>query len=275
MLDIYDIPAVDYVCAEDTIPDIGEIETVLASDPDISHVACVHCETTSGILNPVEQIGELVNKAGKVYFIDSMSAFGGIPFRLQTSRADFLVSSSNKCIQGIPGFSFVICNKESLLKTKGLAKTLSLDLFSQWQGLENNGQFRFTPPTHTMLAFRQALQELFEEGGVNGRFLRYQKNNAGLISGMKRMGFKPYLSDEVQSPIITSFRYPKHANFDFEQFYQRLAEQHCIIYPGKLTHADCFRIGNIGHLFEEDIERLLKTIAEVIQQMSIDLPLKS
>ena len=230
-------------------------------------MAVVHCETTTGIFNPIKSIGQLVNKYGKTFIVDAMSSFGGVPLDIHESRIDFLISSSNKCIEGVPGFSFVISNRDELKKAKGQARSLTMDLYAQWEGLEKNGQFRFTPPTHSIVAFHQALKELEEEGGVEARSNRYRKNYETLVNGMREMGFKEYLANDLQGWIITSFLYPENNSFDFEEFYSRLNTRNFIIYPGKLSEANCFRIGNIGQIFKEDVKGLLEAIAEVKAEM--------
>jgi 2-aminoethylphosphonate-pyruvate transaminase len=244
----------------------------IAIDSKISHVAVVHCETTTGILNPVAELGAIVREAGRTFIVDAMSSFGAIPLDLEKSKIDYLISSANKCIQGVPGFSFVLARREKLEASKGLARTLSLDLWEQWKGLENDGQFRFTPPTHTLLAFGAALDELDREGGVAGRERRYAANQKLLVTRMKEMGFVPYLEPAVQSPIITAYHYPPHPNFNFEKFYSRLSDLGMVIYPGKLTAVECFRLGNIGDLFEEDINALLDSIGKVLSNMKIPVP---
>ena len=235
---------------------------------DITHVAGVHCETTTGILNPIAEIGEIVERAGAVYIVDAMSSFGAIPVDLAASRIDFLISSANKCIEGVPGFGFVLARRARLLEAKGLARSLSLDLHAQWAGLEADGQFRFTPPTHALLAFHKALLELEAEGGVAGRAERYRANRTALVRGMAEMGFEPYLSPDDLSYIITTFRYPADQHFSFEEFYQRLSQLGFVIYPGKLTAEPCFRIGTIGRLTPADIEGLLAAIRGVMDEMA-------
>lgn len=258
--------------AENQIVDSLAVQRQLATDPAITHVAVVHCETTTGILNPVEAIGKLVHSTGRTFIVDAMSSFGAIPLSLAAAQIDFLISSANKCIEGVPGFSFVLVRKEKLETCKGQARTLSLDLFEQWRGLEANGQFRFTPPTHTLLAFAQALRELDAEGGVAGRAMRYQANHAALVAGMTALGFKVYLPPENQSWIITAFHYPGDAAFRFEDFYRRLAERGMVIYPGKLGQVACFRIGNIGRLTAADIQQLLDAVEAVLQSMNVAVP---
>ena len=271
MAKVLRIEAIPLVFEENCLPDLEKIEATLASDKGITQVAVVHCETTTGIINPIREIGEIVHKYGRVYFVDAMSSFGAIPTSLSDCHIDYLVSSANKCIEGVPGFAFAIARTSTLLATEGFARSLSLDLLSQWKGLESNGQFRFTPPTHALLAFRQALRELNEEGGVEGRAARYHRNYETLIAGMREMGFVEYLPRLFQGKIITSFRYPEHPNFSFEEFYQRLNERHYVIYPGKVSNADCFRIGNIGRIFESDVRDLLGAIRETIKEMGVEL----
>ena len=247
-----------------------EIERALASDPSFTHAAVVHCETSTGIINPVREIGEAVRRHRRSYIVDAMSSFGGIPLNMSTCGIDYLISSANKCIQGVPGFAFVLARRKALLSTAGFARSLSLDLWAQWKGLENNGQFRFTPPTHTLLAFHQALKELEEEGGVESRAARYRANCEILLRGMRELGFEEYLRPEVQGYIITSFRYPGHP-VKFETFYERLNEKGYVIYPGKTSKADCFRIGNIGHIFPDDIRRLLIAVRQTLNEMGVEL----
>ena len=256
---------------ENTTPDLGEIENTLKTDGKITNVAVVHCETTTGIINPIREIGEFVVKSGAKYFVDAMSSFGAVPVNLAECNIDYLVSSANKCIEGVPGFSFVLCKISSLKETVGYARSLSFDLLSQYQGLEKNGQFRFTPPTHVLAAFRQALAELEAEGGVTGRAERYRKNYETLIAGMRQMGFREYIKPEDQGYIITSFLYPDDPNFSFEKFYESLNQKDYVIYPGKVSDANCFRIGNIGRIFEADIKALLAAIAETITEMGVKL----
>jgi 2-aminoethylphosphonate-pyruvate transaminase len=244
----------------------------LAEDPALTHVAVVHCETTTGILNPVEEIGKLVSEAGRVFIVDAMSSFGAVPLSLAAARVDFLISSANKCVEGVPGFSFVLARRRPLEDCEGNARTLSLDLFEQWRGLETNGQFRFTPPTHAILAFAQALRELEAEGGVAGRARRYQANHTALMAGMRALGFEPFLAPEHQGWIITAFHAPGDAAFRFEDFYQRLAARGMVIYPGKLGRVPCFRIGNIGRLTTSDIRALLEALDAILRAMNLSVP---
>lgn len=249
------------------VVEIAENTKIRAEDVIIregfTHVAVIHCETTTGILNPIEEIGEKAAASGAVYIVDAMSSFGAIPIDLASARIDFLIASANKCIEGVPGFGFILASRAALESCKGQARTLSLDLHAQWAGLEHDGQFRFTPPTHVLLAFRQALRELEQEGGIAARARRYSRNHARLMRGMRDLGFEPYLAESDQSCIITSFRYPSGSGFRFEHFYSQLSDRGFVIYPGKLSGAACFRIGTIGRVSEPDITRLLAAIEEV------------
>ncbi len=256
---------------ENLRPNLNDIEDALTNDKAITNVAVVHCETTTGIINPIAEIGELVSKFGKRYFVDAMSSFGAVSLNLADSQIDYLVSSANKCIEGVPGFSFAVARREALLETEGYARSVSLDLLAQLKGLEKNGQFRFTPPTHALLAFEQALAELWQEGGVAGRGARYKNNYDTLVAGMRQIGFTEYLNPADQGYIITSFRYPNHPNFTFEDFYERLNAKDFVIYPGKVSNADCFRIGNIGRIFAADVCSLLAAIRETLAEMGVKL----
>jgi 2-aminoethylphosphonate-pyruvate transaminase len=256
---------------EDTPNDIAALDLVLARDTKITHVAMVHCETTTGILNPVDEAGRIVKRHGRSFVVDAMSSFGSIPIDLRAAGIDYLVSSPNKCLEGVPGFSFVICRRAALLACEGNARSLSLDLLGQLKGFEKNGQFRYTPPTHSILAFEQALIELDQEGGIAARGRRYRNNQETLVSGMEELGFRPFLDPAVQSFIITSFHYPDDPRFTFDAFYRKLSEKGFIIYPGKISQADTFRIGSIGRIFESDIRSLLAAVAETLHELGIKL----
>jgi 2-aminoethylphosphonate-pyruvate transaminase len=250
--------------------DPAQARQALARDGTITHVGTIHCETSTGIMNPVREIGEVVKEQGCVFIVDAMSSFAGMPMGVGSWGIDFLVSSANKCVQGVPGFGFVLARRELLLEAGDRARSLSLDLVSQWKGLEGDGQFRFTPPTHVLLAFWQALEELDREGGIGGRAARYAANQKVLLEGMKELGFDTYLPPEHQSHIITSFRFPRHRNFDFSRFYHRLSQRGFVIYPGKVSDADCFRIGTIGHIFPEDLKALVAAVRQTLNDMQID-----
>ena len=242
-------------------PDQLRLKRALARDPQISHVAVVHCETTTGMLNPVEELGDIVKSYRRTFIVDAMSSFGGIPMDMAELGADFLISSANKCIQGVPGFGFVIAARSCLEECRDRATSLSLDLYDQWRTMEEQqGKWRFTSPTHTVRAFAQALKELDAEGGINARFRRYTENHRILVEGMRRLGFACLLDDRDQSPIITAFLSPAHPDYRFERFYENLKTVGFVIYPGKVTDRDTFRIGNIGDIHPADMHRLLTAV---------------
>jgi 2-aminoethylphosphonate-pyruvate transaminase len=244
-------------------PDPDDIGEALGNDPAITHVAMVHCETTTGILNPIEEAARVVKAHGKTFIVDAMSSFGGIPIDMSALGVDYLISSSNKCVQGVPGFSFVIARRSELEKCEGNAHSLCLDLYDQWREMDEGGKWRFTSPTHVVRAFLEALSELREEGGIPARWARYRENQRILSEGMRVLGFRPLLPESVQSPIITSFLYPT-PNFNFKSFYQAVKRAGFVIYPGKISQAPTFRIGNIGDVHPSDINRLLGAIENIL-----------
>ncbi len=250
--------------AEDEEPDLQLLEQLIDEDPFITHIAMVHCETTSGILNPVREIADIAQRLGKIFMLDAMSSFGGIPIDMARDHIDILISSSNKCIQGVPGFGFVIARKKLLEISRSNARSHALDLYDQWKTMEEQyGKWRFTSPTHTVRAFYQALLELELEGGVAARYQRYSDNHATLVDGMEKLGYRCFLPQGIQSPIITSFYYPEQLSFSFERFYDALKSHGFVIYPGKVTTASTFRIGNIGNVYPDDIRRLLHAISTI------------
>ncbi len=250
-------------------PDPKEIERILAEDPSITHVSMVHSETTSGILNDVESVGRVVKKAGKTFIVDAMSSFGGVYIPLKEWGIDFLISSANKCIQGVPGFSFILARRDKLTESKGKARSLSLDLYDQWKGMEDgNGKWRFTSPTHVVLAFDKAMEELDCEGGIKARHKRYEDNQKLLVQLLGMLGFKPYLSQDVQGPIITSFYYPEGAKFKFKKMYDYIKERGYVLYPGKVMEADTFRVGNIGEIYADDIRKLAGIMDDFLKEES-------
>lgn len=268
---IHKLNTIELEFPENEIPDIETVEETLKKHENITHMTVVHCETTTGILNPIKEIGQLAKAYNKVYFVDSMSAYGAIPTDLKESNIDYLVSSANKNIEGIPGFSYILARTEELMKCKDISRTLTLNLYAQWEGLEKNGQFRFTPPIQSMLAFHQALQELKMEGGVAARYQRYKNNHKILNDGMRELGFKEYIKPELQAPIISTYYNPEHPNYDFEKMYQLFNDAGIVIYPGKTTKAECFRIGSIGRVFEEDIHFLLDTMKRIMIKMDLNI----
>ena len=256
--------------AEDTPVDPGLLEETLKRDPAITHVAAVYCETTSGILNPLAEIAERVAAQGRRLLIDAMSAFGALPLDCREIPFDALVASSNKCLEGAPGVGYCIAPQAALAETEGNSPSLSLDLHDQWRAMQKNGQWRFTPPTHVLLAFDQALNEFDREGGVEGRGGRYRENCDILVAGMRALGFKPLLPDHLQAPIIVTFHTPKNPKFDFDAFYDGLRQRGYVIYPGKLTVADSFRIGCIGHLDAVQMNGALAAVRDTLDALGIE-----
>ena len=245
------------------------LDAALSDDRDIAYVAAVHCETTSGILNPIAAIAEVTARHRRGLIIDSMSAFGAIPLAGAELNFDALVASSNKCLEGVPGLAFAILREQVLADCEGNAHSLSLDLHAQWRGLLANGQWRFTPPTHVLAAFDQALREHEAEGGVEGRNARYSENCRILIEGMRRLGFETLLGDEVQAPIIVTFLMPADPGFDFARFYDALSDRGFVIYPGKLTVADSFRIGCIGQVGPKQMHQVLSVIESTLGELGV------
>ena len=257
--------------AEDVPVDTAKLDTTLDSDPDITHVVVVHCETTSGILNPIKEVSEIVARHQRSLLIDSMSAFGALPVDATEIQFDAVVASSNKCLEGAPGMGFCVARESALAKTEGNSPSLVLDLYEQWRAMEKNRQWRFTPPTHVLLAFDQALTEYEAEGGVQGRGGRYRANCDYLVAGMRAMGFKTLLPDELQAPIIITFHMPTNPEFDFNAFYDGLKNQGYVIYPGKLTVADSFRMGCIGRLDQQHMQGALDAVKRILNQFGIDM----
>ncbi|MCH7930003.1 MAG: 2-aminoethylphosphonate--pyruvate transaminase [Proteobacteria bacterium] len=255
---------------EDVPNDPAALDSALAADGGVTHVAVIHCETTSGMLNPLAEVATVTARHGRSLIIDAMSAFGAIPLDAREIPFDALVASSNKCLEGVPGMGFAIIREQALAKAAGNAHSLSLDLHHQWTAMEGNGQWRFTPPTHVIAAFDQALTEHAAEGGVAGRGARYRRNREVLVEGMRALGFATMLPDRLQAPIIVTFHTPADPNFDFETFYDHLRARGYAIYPGKLTVADSFRIGCIGRIDEDDIRGVLAAIEEALGEMGVD-----
>ena len=254
----------------DYLPPRGEeVSQILSNDLDITHVVAVHCETSSGILNPIEEISAATYKAGKKLLVDSMSAFGAIPVEPDKIKYEAIVSSANKCIEGVPGFGFILARKSALEAAKGNSHSLCLDLHDQWSHMNKTGQWRYTPPTHALAAFLVALEAHRKEGGVSGRGARYTKNRDTLVTGMRSIGFETLLSERWLSPIIVTFFCPKDPLFDFTQFYDLMKSQGFIIYPGKLTVVESFRIGCIGQMDDQTMLKVVDAANESLQKMGV------
>ena len=254
---------------EDTPPSVSDLDKALVSDPTITHVLVVHCETTSGILNPIESIANTVASHGRRLLIDAMSAFGAIPLSAKTVPFDAVIASSNKCLEGVPGLGFAIIRREALEAAAGNSHSLSLDLHDQWVNMENTKQWRFTPPTHVIAALDKAIEQFDAEGGVAGRFARYSANCCILTEGMRELGFETLLPDNLQAPIIVTFKMPSDPAFEFSSFYDQVKDRGYVLYPGKLTVAPSFRIGCIGHLGADEIRHALKVVEDVLNNMGV------
>ena len=251
-------------------PRASEVAAALEADPAISHVVVVHCETSSGILNPIKEISDTVYQAGRKLLIDSMSAFGALPVESDAIKYEAIVASANKCIEGVPGFGFVIGRKSELELAKGRSHSLSLDVHAQWAHMNKTGQWRFTPPTHVVAAFMEALRLHKEEGGVAGRGRRYTENRDVLVKGMRDIGFETLLTEPWLSPIIVTFFNPDHAAFEFQKFYDAMKQRGFIIYPGKLTVVDSFRIGCIGHMDGAIMQQVVDAARDVLVELGVD-----
>lgn len=239
------------------------VERALSQGSVLTHVALVHCETTSGLLNPLAALAAVVARQKRAFIVDAMSSFGALPLDLRETPISALVASSNKCLEGVPGIAFALVERCAIERAKGVAPSLSLDLHDQWCGFEANGQWRFTPPVQVVAALVKALRSLEAAGGPAARLERYRENYRILVDGMTNLGFRLFLDKRIQAPIIVTFRSPADPHFRFDDFYTALAARGFIIYPGKLTKAQSFRIGCIGALEREDFRRLIAAIGEL------------
>jgi len=250
--------------------DLDKLEMILKKDKDISCIAATHHETTVGILNPIKEIGEISKRNGKILIVDTISSFAGVPIDIKKFNIDFMMSTSNKCIQGMAGVAFIICKKSALENLKIIKpRSYYLDLFSQYESLEKNNQTRFTPPVQVIYALKQAIRELFEEGLAN-RINRYKENYQVLKEGITKLGFKFLMGDDIiESNILTTIYYLNHPNFDFTILHDKLYERGFTIYPGKITNLNTFRIAVMGAIDKTDIIHFLKNLEEVLIEMKI------
>jgi len=254
----------------DYLPPRGaEIARLLDADPTISHVIAVHCETSSGILNPLAEISDIVAARGRKLLIDSMSALGALPVDVREIQFEAMASSANKCIEGVPGFGFVLCRRSELKDSRGRSHSLALDVFDQWDYMEKTGQWRFTPPTHSLAAFSKALELHAAEGGAPGRLARYQKNCQTLVQTMRAAGFVTLLEEPWLSPIIVTFFNPSDPAFDFTRFYDLLKQRGFIIYPGKLTQVASFRMGCIGAFDHHIMRAAAEAAKDALDEMQV------
>jgi 2-aminoethylphosphonate-pyruvate transaminase len=249
--------------------DLARIDAALKADKTITHVAQVHCETGTGILNPLPEIAAIVAAHGRGLIVDAMSSFGAIPIDAAALRFDALIAASGKCLEGVPGMGFVIARRSALERSAGNSSSLAMDLLDQWQYLQKTGQWRFTPPTHVLAALHAAISQYKAQGGLNARRARYTENCAALISGMRALGFKTFLPDELQAPIIVTFHAPPDPRYRFPEFYRRVRERGFILYPGKLTAVETFRVGCIGAIGPDTLRRAVAAIAETVREMGV------
>ncbi len=250
--------------------DPARIDAALAADPRITHVAQVHCETGTGILNPLPQIAAVVAKHGRRLIVDAMSSYGAIPIDARTLAFDALIAASGKCLEGVPGMGFIIGRRSALEASAGNTASLAMDLLEQWQYMQKTGQWRFTPPTHVLAALRAAVDQYKAQGGQPARLARYTDNCNTLVNGMRKLGLVTFLPDSLQAPIIVTFHSPPDPAYDFKEFYRRVRERGFILYPGKLTSVDTFRVGCIGAIDSSAIEQAVAAVADVLREMGVN-----
>lgn len=263
--------SVELPIPEDQPATAALIEAALLRDPSITHVAQVHCETGAGVLNPLPEIAALCARLGKGLIVDAMSSFGALEIDARTMPFDALVAATGKCIEGVPGMGFVLMKKSVLEASQGNSHSLALDLYDQYTYMQKTTQWRFTPPTHVVAAFRAALDQFLEEGGQPVRGARYRANYETLVSGMAVLGFRPFLSPDVQAPIIVTFHAPDDARYDFKTFYAKVRERGYILYPGKLTQVETFRVGCIGAIDANEMRNVVGAIGETLAEMGIQM----
>lgn len=263
--------SVELPIPEDQPASAALIEEALRRDPSITHVAQVHCETGAGVLNPLQDIALLCQRLGKGLIVDAMSSFGAIEIDARTMPFDALVAATGKCIEGVPGMGFVLVKKDVLEASQGNSHSLALDLYDQYVYMQKTTQWRFTPPTHVVAAFRAALDQFLEEGGQPVRGARYSRNCDTLVQGMAALGFRAFLPAAVQAPIIVTFHAPADARYDFKTFYSKVRERGYILYPGKLTQVETFRVGCIGAIDDNEMRNVVTAIGEVLREMGIEM----
>ncbi len=261
--------AVELKFLEDQPADPQAIEAALMADPSITHVAQVHCETGTGILNPLADIAKVVALHGRGLIIDAMSSFSAIDIDVRTTPFDALIAASGKCLEGVPGMGFSIIRKSKLETSAGNCHSLAMDLHDQWIYMKKTSQWRFTPPTHVVAALHEALAQFHEEGGLAARDGRYAANCAALVDGMRGIGLTPFLLPAVQSVIIVTFHAPVHPAYDFRTLYQGVRDRGFILYPGKLTQVETFRVGCIGALIPKDMNQVVQAVAETLRDMGV------
>jgi len=254
---------------EDQPATAAMVEAALVADPSITHVAQVHCETGAGVLNDLGGIAQACARRGKSLIVDAMSSFAALPIDVANVPFDALVAASGKCLEGVPGMGFVIVRKAVLEARAGNAHSLAMDLHDQYVYMEKTTQWRYTPPTHVVAALRAAVDQYRAEGGQPARLARYTRNCEVLIAGMGRLGFRPFLEPEVQAPIIVTFHAPADPAYDFKTFYAKTRDRGYILYPGKLTQVETFRVGCIGAIDANEMRNVVSAVAAALQDMAI------
>ena len=249
--------------------DPARIDAALAADPAITHVAQVHCETGTGILNPLPEIAAVVARHRRGLIVDAMSSYGAIAIDARNLPFDALIAASGKCLEGVPGMGFVIGRRAVLERSGGNSSSLSMDLLDQWQYMQKTGQWRFTPPTHVLAALRAAIDQYQAQGGRAARLARYTQNCAALVSGMRKLGLETFLPDSLQAPIIVTFHAPPDPAYNFPEFYRRVRDRGFILYPGKLTTVETFRVGCIRAIGPNTLTQAVAAIGEVLDAMGI------
>ncbi|HEY0801228.1 MAG TPA: 2-aminoethylphosphonate--pyruvate transaminase [Steroidobacteraceae bacterium] len=249
--------------------DAARIDAALAADPSITHVAQVHCETGTGILNPLPAIAAVAANRGRRLIIDAMSSFGAIPIDARTLCFEGLITASGKCLEGVPGLGMVIVRRAALESAADNSASLVMDLVDQWQYMHKTGQWRFTPPTHVVAALRSAIDQFLAQGGQPARLARYTENCRVLVEDMRALGFKTFLPDALQAPIIVTFHSPPDPKYEFAQFYRRVRERGFILYPGKLTTVDTFRVGCIGAIGPDTLRKAVGAIGDALRDMGV------
>ena len=255
--------------AEDVPTTAADVARKLDADPSITHVGLIHCETSTGILNPLPEIAETVAQRGRRLIIDAMSSFGAIPIDAKTVPFDALIAASGKCIEGPPGMGFVFARKSALEQCAGNSTSLSLDLHDQWTYMEKTTQWRYTPPTHVVVAVDAALEQYLAAGGQVARLARYAANCDTLIAGMKDMGFRPFLDARIQAPIIVTFHAPADPRYAFKAFYDKVRDKGFILYPGKLTQLETFRVGCIGAIGPDEMRHAVNAVRDALADLGV------
>jgi 2-aminoethylphosphonate-pyruvate transaminase len=255
--------------AEDAHPTSAQVDEALTRDPAITHVAQVHCETGTGILNPLPEIAAVVDRHKRALIVDAMSTFGAIDIDAHKVPFDAVIAASGKCLEGVPGMGFVVARRTALEAAAGNSHSLAMDLHDQWVYLQKTGQWRFTPPTHVVAALHEAIRQFDAEGGVAARGARYARNCKALVDGMEALGFVPFLRKEVRAPIIVTFHAPGDPNYRFPEFYAGVRDKGYILYPGKLTQLETFRVGCIGAIGEREMRGAVEAIAQTLKEMNV------